>query len=209
MSERIRIRPFIEKWLFSWCLAKLHLVFGLSDAMHHIFVKGSREMQALETECGIWYDPERVPQQEHQRGCVCHCFLAWYSLLSQGSSTSWYLPVRKGHFSLFLLEQAAVLQHPRGFFERLFHAVEKLNPYPLSSASLRQSLATSNGMSEVQRLEAMSSSVCKHPCSMFPSALKTNGKRKSRALRQLSVKLTNSSQNSPWSQCRHRRKACT
>lgn len=44
---------------------------------------------------------------------------------------------------------------------------------------------------------------------MFPSAHKTNGKRKSRAPRQLSVKVTDSSQNSPQSQCRHRRKACT
>lgn len=53
MSERIRIRPFIESSLFSWFPAKMQVVFGFLDAMHHIFVKGSREIQALETECEI------------------------------------------------------------------------------------------------------------------------------------------------------------
>lgn len=56
--------------------------------------------------------------------------------------------------------------------------------------------------------EAMSSSGRKHPCSMFPSP-QTSGKRKSRAPRQMFVKLINSSQNSPQSQYRYRRKACT
>lgn len=53
MNERIRIRTSMERWLFFCCLAKMHVVFGLHDALHHVFVKGSREMQALETECEI------------------------------------------------------------------------------------------------------------------------------------------------------------
>lgn len=102
MSERIRIRPFIERWLFSWCPAKMHMVFGLPDAMHHIFVKRSREMQALETECEIWHEPEMLPQQEHQRGYVSHCFLAWCSLFSQAALQAGTCLWEKATFSLFL-----------------------------------------------------------------------------------------------------------
>lgn len=53
MSARIRIRPFIERWLISWCLVKIHVIFGLPNARHHIFVKESRESQATEPDCEI------------------------------------------------------------------------------------------------------------------------------------------------------------
>jgi len=52
-SERVRIRPFIGRWLISWCLAEMRVLFGLPDARHHIFVKESREFQALELDCEI------------------------------------------------------------------------------------------------------------------------------------------------------------
>lgn len=191
MSERIRIRPFIESSLFSWCPAKMQVVFGFLDAMHHIFVKGSREIQALETECEIWHDPETLPQQEQQRGYISHCLLAWYSLFSQGSSTGWYLPVRKGEYLLLVsFGTGSSIAAPSGFFWETDPCNGEIKPQPLSSARFRQSLATSTGMRAWNHEFIWAwASVCK--VSICPQ---TNGKRKSRAPRQLLVKLTNSSQ---------------
>lgn len=58
MTERIRIRPFIERQLICWCLVKMHMIFGLPNARHRIFVNRSRELQAIELECEIQHDPE-------------------------------------------------------------------------------------------------------------------------------------------------------
>lgn len=58
MSEIISERLFIEKWLISFCLVKMHVLFGLPDATNHIFVKRARELQAIELDCEIYHDPE-------------------------------------------------------------------------------------------------------------------------------------------------------
>lgn len=52
-SERIGTRPFIERWLISWCLVKTHGIFGLPNAMHRILARGSRELQVIEPDCEI------------------------------------------------------------------------------------------------------------------------------------------------------------
>lgn len=106
-----------------------------------------------------------------QGSYILHCFLAWYSLFSEGSCTGWYLYVRKGHLFLFLLEWW-VLQQLCFCLRETDPCKEEIRPLPLSSARFRHSLATSNEMSAVRRLETMSSFGCKHLCSVFSSALK-------------------------------------
>lgn len=179
----------------------MQVVFGFLDAMHHIFVKGSREIQALETECEIWHDPETLPQQEQQRGYISHCLLAWYSLFSQGSSTGWYLPVRKGKYLLLVsFGTGSSIAAPSGIFLRDW-SMQWWNKTPTPFLCMVQTEPGHKHWNESSaeawncELIRAQASVCK--VSICPQ---TNGKRKSRAPRQLLVKPTNSSPDSLWCQ---------
>jgi len=97
MSELIRIRPFVERWFISCCLVKMHVFFGLSNAISCIFVKGSSYR------AGLWPEEWHLPQQEHRRDYTSHYFFVWCGCFLK--PTGWYLYVRKGLLFLFLLDQ--------------------------------------------------------------------------------------------------------
>lgn len=103
MSEIISMRLFIEKWLISCCLVKMHVLFGLPDATNHIFVKRARELQAIELDCEICHDPEGwcAPAEAQER-------LHILQPPPRAGPAGWYLYMKKR--PLLLPSRARVLE---------------------------------------------------------------------------------------------------
>lgn len=47
MSEGIRIRPFVERWLISQCRVKMQVIVGLPSAMQHVFCERVRRIASF------------------------------------------------------------------------------------------------------------------------------------------------------------------